>query len=180
MNRQDHQSEYDGAVGAGYSKRQLLSAAWQATLLLVCAALIGIVTNNFRGDGIPLIGDWSAGGAAANQEDGLVIAFEQAKERFENDTALFIDARSAVEYQDGHIAGALSLPLDEAENRYVDMIDQLYDKEMVIAYCDGESCNLSHELAVFLQDMGVEQVRVLFNGWTVWREAGLPVGQGDG
>jgi 3-mercaptopyruvate sulfurtransferase SseA len=51
---------------------------------------------------------------------------------------------------------------------------------MVITYCDGESCNLSHELAVFLQDMGVEQVRMLFNGWTVWREAGLPVGQGDG
>ncbi|MBE0586293.1 MAG: rhodanese-like domain-containing protein [Desulfofustis sp.] len=180
MNRQDYQSEHDGAAGEASSRRQLLSAAWQATLLLVCAALIGIVTNIVRGDGIPLIGDWSAGGASANQQDGLVIALEQAKERFEKDTALFIDARSAVEYQDGHIAGALSLPLDEAENRSIDLIDRLYDKKMVITYCDGESCNLSHELAVFLQDMGVEQVRVLFNGWTVWREAGLPVGQGDG
>ncbi|MCB2173875.1 rhodanese-like domain-containing protein [bacterium] len=180
MNRQDHQGEHDGAIGTGCSKRQLLSAVWQATLLLVCAVFIGIVSNNVRGDGIPLIGDWSVGGTTANQEDGLAIALEQARERFEKDTALFVDARSAVDYQDGHIAGALSLPLDEAENRYVDVIDQLYDKEMVITYCDGESCSLSHELAVFLQDMGVEQVRVLVNGWTVWREKELPVGQGDG
>lgn len=180
MNRQGYQNEQDGAAGAGFSKRQLLSAVRQTVLLLLCAGVIGIATNTIRGDGIPLIGDWSVGGAAVYQGDDLIISLEQAKERFEKDTALFIDARSAFEYQDGHIAGSLSLPLDQVETRYYDMIDRLYDKEMVITYCDGERCDLSHELAVFLQDMGVEQVRVLFNGWTVWQEAGLPVGRGDG
>jgi rhodanese-related sulfurtransferase len=180
MSRQINQSEQSGAAGVAFSKRQLLSAGRQAALLLVCAGLIGIATNTIRGDGIALIGDWSALGVSVYQDDDLIISLEQARERFEKDTVLFVDARSAFEYQEGHIAGSLSLPLDQVETRYFDMIDRLYDKEMVITYCDGESCDLSHELAVFLQDMGVEQVRVLFNGWTVWQEAGLPVSRGDG
>lgn len=180
MNRQVYQGEHDGAAEAAFGRRQLLSAVRQAVLLLLCAGMIGVVGNSIRGDGIALIGDWSAGGAAVYQDGDMVISFDQARERFAQDTALFVDARSAIEYRDGHIAGSLSLPLDQVETRYFDMIDQLYDKEMVITYCDGESCDLSHELAVFLRDMGVEQVRVLVNGWTVWREAGLPVGQGAG
>ena len=46
---------------------------------------------------------------------------------------------------------------------------------MIIAYCDGEHCDLSHELALFLKEMGFENARVLVNGWTVWQQAGLRV-----
>jgi 3-mercaptopyruvate sulfurtransferase SseA len=49
----------------------------------------------------------------------------------------------------------------------------------LITYCDGESCDLSHELALFLKEMGFENVRVLVNGWSVWQQAGLPFQTGE-
>lgn len=39
----------------------------------------------------------------------------------------------------------------------------------------GENCDLSHELALFLKQMGFPNTRVLVNGWTVWQELNLPV-----
>jgi rhodanese-related sulfurtransferase len=48
----------------------------------------------------------------------------------------------------------------------------------IITYCDGETCELSHDLALFLRDAGFTDSRVLVNGWTVWQQAGLPVGIG--
>ena len=56
------------------------------------------------------------------------------------------------------------------------MADRIDGSEMIITYCDGESCDLSHELALFLKEMGYDNVRILVNGWTVWQHAGLPAG----
>lgn len=165
--------------GAEFRQHRLVKVVRQVLLLVSLAALIGVGANAIRSDGITLIGDWSAGVASVYQESSLVILFEQARERFEDASVLFVDARPDFEYQEGHIAGSLSLPLDQAQTRVFDVIDQLYGRELIITYCDGEGCNLSHDLAVFLQDMGVEEVRVLVNGWTLWREAGLPISRDD-
>jgi 3-mercaptopyruvate sulfurtransferase SseA len=56
----------------------------------------------------------------------------------------------------------------------MEMADRLEGSGTIITYCDGESCELSHELALFLKEMGFANVRVLVNGWTVWQQAGLP------
>jgi len=52
---------------------------------------------------------------------------------------------------------------------------KLEEKDTLVTYCDGEDCALSHDLAMFLKDLGYGDVRVLVNGWTVWQDAGLPV-----
>jgi 3-mercaptopyruvate sulfurtransferase SseA len=51
---------------------------------------------------------------------------------------------------------------------------------LIIAYCDGESCTLSKELAFELAARGYSHVRVLVNGWSVWQDANLPVEAGEG
>jgi rhodanese-related sulfurtransferase len=50
----------------------------------------------------------------------------------------------------------------------------------IITYCDGEDCDLSMNLARALFFRGYENIRVLVNGWTRWKGAGLPVSLGDG
>ena len=82
--------------------------------------------------------------------------------------------RPESEYAEGHIQGALSIPSQEADDYFMEAADRLSAAKAIITYCDGENCELSHDLALFLKDMGVENVRVLVNGWTVWHEAGLP------
>ena len=53
------------------------------------------------------------------------------------------------------------------------------EESAVITYCDGETCELSMELAVFLRNAGYKNVKVLSNGWTVWKQNGLPVETGE-
>lgn len=159
---------------------KIRKAIWQITALFVLAAIIAIGTNAWRRDGIPLVGEGSVEERFSDTAgDSMVIPLEQAAERFEKDFALFLDARPQSQYVEGHIRGALSLPWQETDRYFMELADRLDNASMIITYCDGEQCNLSHELALFLKEMGFENVRVLVNGWTVWQEAGLPAAMGE-
>jgi rhodanese-related sulfurtransferase len=65
------------------------------------------------------------------------------------------------------------------DSHFIELVEQLEGPRTLITYCDGESCDLSHELALFLKEMGFENVRVLVNGWSVWQQAGLPLQMGE-
>ncbi len=154
---------------------QIRKAIWQISALIVLAAITAIGTNAWRDDGIPLVGDWSVEAQFSDTAgDRMVISLEQAAERFEKGSALFLDARPQSQYLEGRISGALNLPWQEVDQYFMEMADQVDGSEIIITYCDGESCDLSHELALFLKEMGYDNVRVLVNGWTFWQQAGLP------
>jgi len=148
---------------------------WQMPALIALACLIAFGVNHWRSDGIPIIGVWSVEARFSDAAgESLVIALDQARHLFEEDAAVFVDARPESQYAQGHIPGALSLPWQEVDRYFMETADLLQVPKTIITYCDGESCELSHELALFLKEMGYETVRVLVNGWTVWQEAGLP------
>jgi rhodanese-related sulfurtransferase len=152
---------------------------WQIPLLIVTAGVIAIGVNQLRPDGIPLVGEWSEQARITDAAgDSMVIGLEEAGRLFERATALFLDARPESQYAEGHIAGALNLPWQEAESRFLELADRMEGADTIIVYCDGEHCDLSHQLALFLKKMGFENVRVLVNGWTVWRQAGRPIRRG--
>jgi len=46
------------------------------------------------------------------------IELDEAKRRFDARTALFVDVRGAGDYENGHIPGALSIPLSGPPERY--------------------------------------------------------------
>jgi rhodanese-related sulfurtransferase len=148
----------------------------QAAALVLMSAIISIGVNNLRPDGIPLIGDWSPKGRMITKSgESLIVPFEQAKTLFESQEAVFLDARPADEYAAGHIQGALNLPWQDFDNHFERIWPHLSENKTFIAYCDGESCSLSKDLASALRDMGFSDVRVLVNGWSVWKNSGLPV-----
>lgn len=152
---------------------------WQIPALIVLAALVAVGVNQYRIDGIPLIGDWSAEARFMDAAgESLIITLEQAEQLFKRDAVRFVDARPHDQFIEGHIQGAMSLPWQEVDDYIVERFDRLAEAEGIIAYCDGESCDLSHELALYLKDMGLGKVHVLVNGWTVWQQAGLPTAIG--
>ncbi|MFH1985966.1 MAG: rhodanese-like domain-containing protein [Pseudomonadota bacterium] len=156
-------------------KQNLKQALWQLPLLIIAAALIAVSSNHWRSDGLPLVGDWSAQARFADAAgESLVIGLEEAAGLFERQAALFLDARPQNQYAEGHIQGAVSLPWQEADRYFMELAERLDGASVIITYCDGESCDLSHELALFLKEMAFENVRVLVNGWSLWRQAGLP------
>jgi 3-mercaptopyruvate sulfurtransferase SseA len=156
-------------------------ALWQMAALMGAASLIAIGSNHFRADGIPLIGDWSVQARFADAAGtSLVIDLSKARQLFEADAALFVDARPQSHYTQGHIRGALNLPWQEVDRYFLDIADQLdAGHKTIITYCDGDTCDLSHELALFLKEMDFQDVRVLVNGWSEWQLAGLPTDMGD-
>ncbi|MBR9985604.1 MAG: rhodanese-like domain-containing protein [Desulfosarcina sp.] len=158
---------------------RLRQALWQVPLLMVIAGLIALGVNQWRSDGIALIGDWSAEARFADAVgNSLVVDLDEAAGLFERNAAIFLDARPPNQYDEGHIQGALNLPWQEVDRYFMELADRLNAAGTIIAYCDGESCDLSHELALFLQEMGFGDVRVLVNGLTVWQQAGLPTATG--
>lgn len=81
-----------------------------------------------------------------------------------------LDVRPADEYRAGHIAGALSVPLD----RLKALLAQLPADQEIIAYCRGPYCVLSVEAVEVLREKGFEAFR-LEEGVLDWQAMGLPV-----
>lgn len=61
------------------------------------------------------------------------VNVEDAKLAFENGEAIIVDVRSAQAYADGHITGAISIPLDEFENNIANVA--LDKDQWIITYC---------------------------------------------
>lgn len=162
-------------MAAALNPNRLKQALWQTPALLFLAGLMALGVNHWRSDGIPLVGNWSAEARFADAAgDSPIVSIEEAGRLFEKNEALFVDARPRSQFEQGHIRGALSLPWEEVDRWFAETAGRLEGASLVIAYCDGESCELSHELALFLKEMGLDSVAVLVNGWTVWQAAGLP------
>lgn len=160
-------------------------ALWQMGGLIVLACALALGANHFRSDGIALLGRCSpeareAENPAENPDECQIISLARASKLHADGEAIFLDARPQNQYARGHIPGALSLPWQDVDSRFVEIAPHLEEEKTLITYCDGESCQLSHDLALFLKDFGFENITVLINGWSAWKEAGLPVEKGGG
>jgi len=83
-----------------------------------------------------------------------------------------LDARSSADYAAGHIAGAFNLPVEDFDDHFPQIAPMLTPDTPIIAYCDGQECDLSRRLMVRLRELGYHNVRHLVNGWTAWHSAG--------
>jgi rhodanese-related sulfurtransferase len=154
-------------------------AAWQTAALVFISAAAALAVNALRPDRLPLVGDFSAAARITTASgERMDVALEEARKLFYTHAAVFIDARSAEEYATGRIQGARSLPWHAVDLNFMTVTQDLDLDAPIVTYCDGETCELSHDLALFLRDAGFTNARVLVNGWTLWQQAGLPVETG--
>jgi rhodanese-related sulfurtransferase len=84
-----------------------------------------------------------------------------------------LDVRPAVEYEAGHIPGAISIPIDELPAR----IAALPPGREVVAYCRGPYCVMAPDGVDLLRSRGLA-ARRLEDGLPEWRIAGFPVAFG--
>ncbi|WP_225919714.1 ArsR/SmtB family transcription factor [Actomonas aquatica] len=81
-----------------------------------------------------------------------------------------IDVRPVEEFAEGHIPGAMHVPLVELERRLAEFPR---DQE-IVAYCRGPYCVLAFEAVARLRRQGY-QARRLQDGFPEWKLARLPV-----
>lgn len=86
---------------------------------------------------------------------------------------MVLDVRPRDEFTTGHFPGALSVPLDELEDRF----DEVPRDRQVVVYCRGEFCRMARQAAAWLREWGVD-ARAMDEGvmeWRVTKEVGLDV-----
>jgi rhodanese-related sulfurtransferase len=157
--------------------------ATEVFILLSLAVVAAFIVNHFSPSGIALFGQWkaSSGVVSARARDGVVFSaveietVQKAKAIFDGGHTVFVDARSAQQFSQGHILGAISFPVGAFDDLIFSFEDRYpYDRH-IVTYCSGRSCEDSHRLARMLMDFGFSKVSVFIDGYLKWDLEGFPV-----
>jgi len=169
------------------AERQSFSGSLQESGLIVMFALaLGLVYNALSPRGISLIretrpfnasNDSTRSSPSSSSARLTFINADEAVKIFQGGNGIFIDARHEDEFNEGHIKGALSLPLRTLETN-PGLIQGLPKDTLIVTYCSGEECALSIDLGEKLVAMGFTNVKVFFSGWLEWQKRNLPVETG--
>ena len=103
------------------------------------------------------------------------VRMEELLRRARSRDVVMLDTRPANEYIAGHIAGAISVPVDELQRR----LRELPKNKEYVAYCRGPYCVYADQAVEILRSKG-RRARRLLEGFPEWRSAGFPVQTGLG
>jgi rhodanese-related sulfurtransferase len=152
-------------------------------ILVGISVALAMLVNFFSPRGIALVGQWDTsrgvitanptGAAEGKPEEIDTVA--RAREIFDKGDVLFVDARSQDNYEDGHIPGAISLPVGQFDERIESLLDRYSSDQPIMTYCSGRTCEDSHDLAQFLSDAGFTNVRIFIDGFPGWEAEGYPI-----
>ena len=162
----------------------VISKSIKEIIILVSVSVaLALVVNTLSPKGIALVGQWDiakgvitaspAGDAAGQPEE--IDSVARAKDLFDKADVLFVDARSQNHYENGHIPGAVSLPVGQFEERIESFLNRYPPAQPIVTYCSGRTCEDSHDLAQFLSDVGFTNVRIFIDGFPGWEAEGYPI-----
>lgn len=89
--------------------------------------------------------------------------------------AVLLDVRPEGEYRQAHLEGAVSVPIDDIDER----ADELPEDREILVYCRGPFCVYSDQAVERLREHGLD-ARRLEPGLPDWRTMGAPVEQAEG
>lgn len=115
---------------------------------------------------------------AVKDGEVLGVSTKKTKEIFDRKVAAFIDARRSDQFAKGHIPGSINIYATEfAEN--IPKVASIPKDKLIVVYCDGGLCELSHELANELITFGFKKVVVYTGGWEEWSKTNYPKTTGE-
>ncbi len=97
------------------------------------------------------------------------LTLNELHARLHEPDLVILDVRPALEYAQGHILGARSIPVDELTSR----LNELSPKQEIVAYCRGPFCVFADEAVATLVAHGYRAHR-MFEGYPDWKLANLP------
>ncbi len=98
------------------------------------------------------------------------ISMKELKSKINKDEVTIIDVRPKEEYLNGHLPGAVSIPMSELKNK----IKNLPAGKEIIAYCRGKYCVMAPEAAKILTAKGFK-TSIMQDDVNSWRFAGLKI-----
>ncbi len=108
-----------------------------------------------------------------DRSDAEAVPMAELLKRARSKQVVILDTRPAAEYLAGHIAGAISVPVDDLQRR----LQELTRGKAYVAYCRGPYCVYADRAVELLRANG-RRARRMLDGFPEWRAAGLPVETG--
>jgi len=98
------------------------------------------------------------------------VSIDALLKRSRNGDVVILDTRPAPEFAAGHIAGAISVPVEDLQKE----LRKLPKSKEYVAYCRGPYCVYADRAVEFLRKHGRRASRLL-EGFPEWKAAGMPV-----
>jgi len=92
------------------------------------------------------------------------VSLGEMEQMIKAGNVLLLDVRPSVEYEFGHITGAVSVPMSEL----IDNLKIIAKEKEIIAYCRGPFCALADEAVKILSGLGYK-ARRLDEGYPEWK-----------
>ena len=105
-----------------------------------------------------------------DRSDPEPVSMQELIERARDKRIVILDTRPAGEFAAGHIAGAISVPVERLQQR----LRKLPKRREYVAYCRGPYCVYADRAVEFLRTHG-RRARRMLEGFPEWKAAGLPV-----
>ncbi len=155
----------------------------EISILVGVSIIAAFAVNYFSPAGITLVGQWDTakGVIAANEKNAIVLDDLEigdvtlAKKLYDSQKFVFVDARSRDDYDEGHIKGAVSLPVGQFDETIEAFLEQYPPESAIVAYCSGRTCEDSHKLAQLLFAFGYTEINVFIDGFPGWVAQGHPI-----
>jgi len=108
-----------------------------------------------------------------DRSDPEPVQMDELLRRARKGDVVVLDTRPAREYAAGHIAGAISVPIDDLQSR----LGNLPKSKSFVAYCRGPYCIYADQAVAQLRASG-RRARRMAAGFPEWKSAGRPVETG--
>lgn len=92
------------------------------------------------------------------------VSLHDLESMINDNNVLLLDVRPSIEFEFGHITGAVSVPVSEI----MDKLKLLSKEKEIVAYCRGPFCVLADEAVKMLTEQGYK-VRRLDEGYPEWK-----------
>ena len=157
-----------GAAGA----KIRIHPKWQVVVILGVAIAWGLFANLGR-DGVfrsEAVTAWITA-RHVSEASFADMAVEQFMALRTRSDVVVLDARPSDAFDEAHIVGAESLPVDGTAGLYQDVLSDVSKDELVIVYCASDRCSWDLVVANRLKAFGYSNVRIFeagFEGYLNW------------
>ena len=156
---------------------------WGVLFLLCLSVAVSFSVNAVSPEGISFIGQWDrdkgvvmAGSNSSTAAEVIQINNPlKVKRMVDAGDYIIIDVRWPEIYEEGHIPGAVSFPLEDIETGKQALKNMIQQEDKILVYCAGVTCSDSHTFAEHLIEMGFVHVAVYAGGFSEWQEMGFEV-----
>ena len=86
-----------------------------------------------------------------------------------NTKTVFIDARLKKDYDNGHLEGAISIPVNSTDEYRHKTIEGISKDSEIVVYCQSAGCKFAEKISKKLMSDGYTNISIFKGGWNDWK-----------